>query len=296
MCVIFVLDKQSQFLTPDEIQSAHICNPDGIGLAYSDGERVHWHKGIKWHDLAYGPKYRTIKDIRPLVVHFRLATIGEATAKLCHPFHVSKFSPLSVHGTSKRAGLLFHNGHYGGYANLLTHLVPQEIGSDSHALAAYAGLHGQLMFDAPAFDWQKICILKKDDFQLYGRGWIRNDEDGIIRSNEYHLWDDDGYGYGLGYHDEYSNVSNESTYYKWDRETQTYIKRDEYDNPIDEFDPSLGMWAEGEDGKWRFVPWDDNEEEYKEPIPTNDEYYIRRLERILEEQEDNDIEWERYGG
>lgn len=295
MCLIIALDQKSQYPEPDEIAAAAHSNPDGIGIAWSDDRRVHWEKGVDWNDVAYGLIYNKLKNVRPLVMHFRLATVGEPSTKLCHPFHISKFSPLSTSGTSKRAPVLFHNGHYGNYDRLFT--FTHKLKSDSHALAAYAGLHGIKMLDAPAFYWQRICVLSRHNFRLFGKGWMLGEHDNIWRSNENHLYDDySQYGYGCAYYPgEKSNAE-----YRWDESTATYVKRDAYDNPVDEFDPSLGMWAEGEDGKWRFVPWDEDDEKYVTHLDygstSKDEYYVRALERKLERLDQDDDEWDRYGG
>src|SRR5277367_4703656 len=81
-------------------------NKDGIGVAYSYNDIVYFEKDIKFERLYELKKLGMTKGI----VHFRLASIGDPTPQLCHPFPISTDTTLDLTGTA--TSVLAHNGHW----------------------------------------------------------------------------------------------------------------------------------------------------------------------------------------
>lgn len=179
MCVIAVCQKQP---TIKNLRAMWDANPQGAGVAWSDGKRVHYVKGIMTFDAL-----REIvgKMDGPFVVHTRISTVGGTREDLCHPFVVSAASPLTLKG--KTDAVLFHNGHWGDWAeNLRLSTVstgakmPEGAFSDSRAMAVLCGRHG-LNFARLIPDSQRVCVVTPDTITRYGKGW--SDVDGMSVSN-----------------------------------------------------------------------------------------------------------------
>ncbi len=119
MCIIAIAE--SRKLTKEEVKNCFTANSDGAGIAWSDGGKNHFKKGIM--DLK---KFQTLYDsfdILPHVVHFRIATSGGVSRELTHPFVVSLDSPLYVAGAIE-SPLLFHNGIVPDWKETFLHWTP----------------------------------------------------------------------------------------------------------------------------------------------------------------------------
>ncbi len=92
--------------TEEELTASWQSNNHGAGVAWNNGEKVYYKKGImKIEDLK-----KIIEKIKPpYVIHFRLASIGAKIPELTHPFVISKeiSNPLQYEGEHS---VLFHNG------------------------------------------------------------------------------------------------------------------------------------------------------------------------------------------
>lgn len=103
MCNIMICEKRRP--KEQELLKSYQQNPDGIGIAWLEKDNHCYLKGISLQEL----KKLVNKLNLPFVIHFRLATHGNKTAEMCHPFIVTKQNknPLSYKG---KEPLLFHNG------------------------------------------------------------------------------------------------------------------------------------------------------------------------------------------
>lgn len=103
MCVVAV--GPASRIIP-HVSAAMETNRDGAGLAWYDGKKLCYIKGIN------SPKHarRILRKIGEgsAAFHARIATSGSKSPVLTHPFHVERFSPLAYHGETDM--LLFHNG------------------------------------------------------------------------------------------------------------------------------------------------------------------------------------------
>lgn len=106
MCVIIKCLKGKPTLKT--LEACELSNTAGGGIAWFEGGKVCWLKGVKAAEIA--AKLEAVK--LPCVIHFRLATVGGISNELCHPFPITPKSELYTSGrVDESAGVLFHNGH-----------------------------------------------------------------------------------------------------------------------------------------------------------------------------------------
>ncbi len=143
MCVILICnkDKPSDVM----IEACHAANDKGAGIAWREGGRVKWKKGLlsveEMQELA------ATKPL-PYVLHFRIPTVGGARKDLAHPFPIDRNVPNSLEGTTK-GFVLFHNGHWLKWRETMLEAVvntstklPAGKYSDSRAMAFCASIYG----------------------------------------------------------------------------------------------------------------------------------------------------------
>lgn len=112
MCVI-IYKPYGQTVDVDTLYSAFENNPDGIGIAWRDNNKVHGRKGIEFESVCAWAS----RDVE-LLIHFRLATHGAKSDLMCHPFPVSpndKHHALDTFNTS--GDVLMHNGIIHSYGD-----------------------------------------------------------------------------------------------------------------------------------------------------------------------------------
>ena len=95
MCVI-IYKKQDIELSKDVLTNACEKNPDGLGIAYRDGDLWHVKKTLKPNAEKLASFAKLLQG-KEAVIHARIATSGGVTLKNVHPFFDDNF-------------LLFHNG------------------------------------------------------------------------------------------------------------------------------------------------------------------------------------------
>ena len=166
MCLAILLN--GEFPPDDVLEAGAEQNPDGIGIAFPDGDKVQWFKGITLEQLK-GFRNQATKGL----IHFRLASVGPAIPQLCHPFPVSKTTSLKLEGRSDMA--LAHNGHWSTWrARLLDgtrHAVlPRGVFSDTRAMAFLAGIHGIRYLEL--LD-EKVLVATPTCTWQFGTGWVR---------------------------------------------------------------------------------------------------------------------------
>ena len=185
MCVIVVAEtaRPSQAL----VRAAIHANPDGNGIAWVEGRKVAWIKGLDDDALVQACATAPL----PFIAHARIASVGGKTKELCHPFPVveglgldklSGFAPLA----------LFHNGHWNDWKSALLNALtaqgkklPRGQWSDTRAMAYLAYRYGA---DALTLlpTGQRIATLDaRGEVMTYGQGWSKVAE-GLWTSNA--LW------------------------------------------------------------------------------------------------------------
>ena len=139
MCVILVCPEN---VRPDRatIDACHAANPHGAGVAWRENGEVRWSKG-----LDPGEVERLIGELTgEIIIHFRWASVGEVTPKLCHPFPISARASTRLTGHAR--AVLFHNGTWCQWRDTLRrmpkHRMPDGLLSDTRVAASLVDLCG----------------------------------------------------------------------------------------------------------------------------------------------------------
>lgn len=101
MCVIISAETG---IMPTTLQLALMSetNPDGAGIAWHDGKRLHRYRNTdNDQTLAFILTHRDMLEECPFILHFRLATHGAITTENTHPFAWRK---------NHSKGFICHNG------------------------------------------------------------------------------------------------------------------------------------------------------------------------------------------
>ena len=86
MCIAILKTKNSK-ISRKNLEASAENNPDGFGVAWTDGQRLRTFKTMKageWIDKVMGLEKATA------IIHARIRTHGETDLENCHPFRVSK--------------------------------------------------------------------------------------------------------------------------------------------------------------------------------------------------------------
>ena len=126
MCIIAICSR-GHFLGNQEITNCFNSNPDGVGMGWSDGSKVHIKKGFMTLESFlnyYCDEFQVqCQDaFIPHVIHFRTATSGDISREMTHPFVMSTASELIVDGLVDNS-VLFHNGVMSDWKALLVNMV-----------------------------------------------------------------------------------------------------------------------------------------------------------------------------
>lgn len=99
MCIIIVANKNKK-IPNEHIKLASELNCDGFGMSASVNNKLFVYKSISMNSDDIIKLYNSIRQVATgdIVLHFRLATHGDISDKLCHPFYVNKDL------------VMFHNG------------------------------------------------------------------------------------------------------------------------------------------------------------------------------------------
>lgn len=190
MCVIAVCQKRK--LSGEEMRLAWQVNPDGAGIAWVEDGMVRVVKGL----MSLGLLADAIEGAGlPMVVHFRLASVGEVRPELTHPFPILASAPVDLRYKTD-APVLFHNGHwarwylYPAIVEALAPHVPVTIAddpiiSDARAIASLAGILGEEILEVFQYHAGLFAVVYPDGrIRTYGRF---HDRSGVLFSNLYFL-------------------------------------------------------------------------------------------------------------
>ncbi len=172
MCVIMCYEDELPKLA--QLESAELLNSDGGGISWIEKDRVYWHKGLTASEILDLIKKRKIQ--LPVIVHFRIASIGGTTKELTHPFPITNGVPLNLKGYAKE--VLFHNGHWQEWRDMciktmIKHKLefPRDVWSDSRGMAWLASIYGKGMLNLVTNS--KIAVMTTKGIERYGDDWKR---------------------------------------------------------------------------------------------------------------------------
>ena len=196
MCVIFVC--KSRLPSEEELRSAWVRNSDGGGVAWWDGSKVRWKKGL----MRLSDLLELLPQLKlPCIVHLRAATHGGVCPELTHPFLISTTRPynLDLRGVlRKKECLLFHNGVENSAISYLVQLLALKNKrldathmSDSRAIALLVSMVGTVALSL--FNSKFALLNWEGDIEVRGHFY---EENGLLVSSHY-KWDyRQTYGYG----------------------------------------------------------------------------------------------------
>jgi hypothetical protein len=180
MCVIVTSPDSKHRPSLETLRACQSANPHGSGFAWVEGKRVAYLKGLPaelMHD--------SLRDLRgPVVMHFRIATVGPRTLQLCHPFPVSELPAAKRYGHAK--AVLFHNGTWSGWRYYMEQARLKLSGPVSDSRVAAAVVH-QLGFDALSAIPCRFAMLDASSRRISMLGDWRKYRDGCSYSNMHWL-------------------------------------------------------------------------------------------------------------
>lgn len=111
MCVICYLPKKAEMPSEKILRSMWECNPDGGGIMWRQGKKVHFSKGYFDFETLYRDLLVVKKDYNfECAVHFRIATSGKINPAMCHPFIITNQEGKIVKTEGVTDCCIMHNG------------------------------------------------------------------------------------------------------------------------------------------------------------------------------------------
>lgn len=104
MCLLIQMTKDVHF-TDEFLNGVYQRNSDGIGIMWSDGEKLHYRKHLPRNVGDAIDFFREYAENKDCCVHFRMKTHGNIDYLNCHPYPVFGFDEDHEHPM-----LLMHNG------------------------------------------------------------------------------------------------------------------------------------------------------------------------------------------
>lgn len=102
MCIA-ILKPKGMDISKEILQTCSEANPDGMGFAYIDKDRMYIKKFMEFDEFYKA--FKKVKNKSTMLIHFRIATHGKVELDNCHPFFLN----------SRMA--LIHNGVISGYGD-----------------------------------------------------------------------------------------------------------------------------------------------------------------------------------
>lgn len=174
MCVALLVESQAG-PTKDELIAMERDNPHGAGVAFIEGDRIRYKKGLNWVQV-----HRVLQRVpRPCLVHFRWATHGGKGAHLTHPFPLGPRALVSKALTGTAPAVLIHNGVWFNYADFIPDwALRRKAELSDTAVAAYIAEKWEGVLDD--VEWSTAVMRSsgpdRADVTLRGR-WVEHNGD-----------------------------------------------------------------------------------------------------------------------
>ena len=209
MCVIASYPKGLPF-NNGELKNCFKNNPDGAGVMWQDGGKVHIKKGFM-KQKAFFKFLKTLPTDADRVLHFRIATSGKVSGACCHPFPVANDFKTMMQTEIEVPVAYAHNG-------VLTDYTPKEgmkspfsdtlvFGKEvlDHLVRKHVDLFDpviDVMIES-TIDGDRMAIMNDQEVVTMGK-FITSTVSGAQYSNSSYSYDRSlwkSYAYGDGYYD-----------------------------------------------------------------------------------------------
>lgn len=229
MCIIIVANKNKK-IPNEHIKLASELNCDGFGISASVNNKLFVYKSISINSDDIIKLYNSIRQVATgdIVLHFRLATHGDVSDKLCHPFYVNK-DLVMFHNGVIRDSISGYNEHNKNESDTKAFV--------NNALKNFKkGFQNNKtimnMINETLGEYNKLCFLDNTGKTTYTSSskWV--EYNGILYSNPDIFYDGENYRYinpatmeyttedfydkyrDSEYNDEYEEYKNNIDYYK----------------------------------------------------------------------------------
>lgn len=221
MCIILTCAKNVR-PSDDVISTCFYNNPDGAGIMWVEGGRVHTAKGFM-DEGALVAAIDSVPADSPLVIHMRIATSGGVSASVCHPFPVCR-NIDTLHAQSVEcSAAVAHNGIIHGEPTDNKHGISDTVHFVSHTIADMwrndnkltRKMRRRLTNAAPG---NRFAIMtERGDVYRVGDGW-ETVANGIEASNSSWRWM------------KKLAVDWDKYYLDWNKEYSTYLDKWSFDD------------------------------------------------------------------
>ncbi len=229
MCIIIVANKNKK-IPNEHIKLASELNCDGFGIAASINNKLFVYKSISMNSNDIIKLYNSIRQVATgdIVLHFRLATHGDISDKLCHPFYVNK-DLVMFHNGVIRDSVSGYNRHNKNESDT-TAFVNNVLKNFKKGFQNNKTIMN--MISESVEEYNRLCFLDSTGKTTYTSSdkWVKYK--GILYSNSDVFYNDEDYKYinpatmdyvedsyydkyyDSEYHDEYIEYKDNIDYYK----------------------------------------------------------------------------------
>ena len=238
MCIIIVANKNKK-IPSKHIKLANELNCDGFGMSASVNNKLFVYKSISINSDDIIKLYNSIRQVATgdIVLHFRIATRGNVTDSLCHPFYVNKDL------------VMFHNGVEID-EDIAGHSCGNKDESDTKAFVNnilknfkkgfQKNKNIMNMISKSVGDNNRLCFLDSNGVTTYSSSDLWVELNGILYSNP-NLFYDDNYRYINPATMEYTTEDYYDKYYdsKYYNEYMEYKDNIDYYKDYEELDATF---------------------------------------------------------
>lgn len=229
MCIIIVANKDKK-ISSEHIKLASELNCDGFGISASVNNKLFVYKSISMNSDDIIKLYNSMRQVATgdIVLHFRLATHGDVSDKLCHPFYVNK-NLVMFHNGVIRDSVSGYNRHNNNESDT-TAFVKNALKNFKKGFQNNKTIMN--MISKSVEEYNRLCFLDSTGKTTYTSSdkWV--EYKGILYSNPDVFYNDEDYKYinpatmdyvedsyydkyyDSEYHDEYIEYKDNIDYYK----------------------------------------------------------------------------------
>ena len=229
MCIIIVANKNKK-IPNEHIKLASELNCDGFGMSASVNSKLFVYKSISINSDDIIKLYNSIRQVATgdIVLHFRLATHGDISDRLCHPFYVNKDLVMFHNGVIRDniSGYNEHNKNESDTKAFINNVLKNfKKGFQNNETIMN-------MISTSVGEYNRLCFLDSTGNTTYTSSsqWVEHN--GILYSNPDMFYDGENYRYinpatmeyttedfyddyyDSEYHDEYIEYKDNIDYYK----------------------------------------------------------------------------------